>query len=392
MFVPRALRLKGVREPERSRKPPVKKSHIKPNTEPETESSIDEVITAMRRTSTSHSTLPPPEQIESTKAFSGPRYTAPTIPSDYLGKLFCGIELLFTDHAHQHKDGSRWLEKHYRVADGEEKYVHLSAILEHPNISTLKPEATQLLLRQAIQESGSDTLELSESGYLVRRRPSTYPLRFVPSDSFSVFNDDGLSFWDQRTIYVEPHTRDLCKTPARVAYWLKTHGQMKEKWFPIQAVHTIYNSCAFVVLSGNVTHQGVWQKWRELDKPEHWKIMTKVEHTKRTIEYLVELKKAKPWLKTKGPNGETIEVPQEPIVKQLTPAATIAQDDATNRKRKRGKRKDKSTNEPRNRIANHAEAADEDDIHVGPVDKDGINGEAQELTHEPQNKKLKASG
>jgi hypothetical protein len=166
------------------------------------------------------------------------------------------------------------------------KVVHLSAILEHSTISTLKPEATQILIQQALKEHPSDCLELSQNGYYIRRRPSTYPLRFIPQNSFELVDDNGLSFWDQRTIYVEPHTRDLCKTPARVAYWLTEHGQMKEKWLPVQAVHTLYNSCAFVVLSGNVTHQDVWGKWRGQEQPEEWKILTKVEHTKRTDEYI----------------------------------------------------------------------------------------------------------
>lgn len=149
----------------------------------------------------------------------------------------------------------------------------------------LKPAASQVLLQQALQERPSTYVELSNNKYFVRRRPSTYPLTFIPSNSFDIVDENGLSYWDQRTIYVEPHIRDLCKTPARVAHWLKEHGGMRDKWLPIQAVHTLYNSCAFVALSGNVTHAGTWQKWRKADRPEYWKILTKVEHTKRTQEY-----------------------------------------------------------------------------------------------------------
>lgn len=72
------------------------------------------------------------------------------------------------------------------------------------------------------------------------------------------------------------------------------HGQLKPKWLPIQAVHTLWNSCAFIVLSGNVMHEGTWNKWREAAKPDDWKIMTKVEHTKRTAEYLALLQKENP--------------------------------------------------------------------------------------------------
>jgi len=38
----------------------------------------------------------------------------------------------------------------------------------------------------------------------------------------------------------------------------------------------------------------VWQKWRAADKSENWKIMTKVEHTKRTAEYVALLKAENP--------------------------------------------------------------------------------------------------
>jgi hypothetical protein len=181
--------------------------------------------------------------------------------------------------------------------------IHLSAVLEHPYISLLKPAASQVLLQQALREQPSTYLELSENNYLVRRRPSTYPLAFVPKNSFEIDDDSGLSYWDQRTIYVEPHIRDLCKTPARVAYWLKEHGGMRDKWLPIQAIHTLYNSCAFVVLSGNVTHESTWQKWRKAERPEYWKILTKVEHSKRTQEYVDLL--AKEQAEREAENNET---------------------------------------------------------------------------------------
>jgi hypothetical protein len=183
--------------------------------------------------------------------------------------------------------------------------IHLTAILQHTNLATLKPEVTQVLLRRAIQEGGTTSLELSENGFYVRRRPSTYPLAFVPQNSFSVVNDEGLSFWDQRTIYVEPHVRHLCKTPAKVAHWLQEHGQVKAKWLPVQAIEPLYNSCGFVVLSGNVMHEDAWKKWRVAEKPVDWKIMTKAEHTKRTNEYLDLLKNSRAGLKRKH-NAATV--------------------------------------------------------------------------------------
>jgi len=41
-------------------------------------------------------------------------------------------------------------------------------------------------------------------------------------------------------------------------------------------------------------HDDVWKKWRAAEKPEDWKIMTKVEHTKRTAEYVALLKAENP--------------------------------------------------------------------------------------------------
>lgn len=368
MFVPRAVRLKGIKEPQKA-----SKTRAEP---PKQEADIEGVTAALKITSTFH-TSPQPEHIDSQKAFTGPRFTAPKVDEDYLEKLLCGIQLLFTDYAHQCEDGKRWLETHYRVVDGEDQCrphvphlrthtsncasvdIHLSAILKHPNISTLKPEATQPLLRRAIESQDSTTLELAPNGYLVRRRPSTYPFSFVPTNSFEVVDDDGLSFWDQRTIYVEPHTRDLCKTPARVAQWLKKHGQMKEKWFPIQAVHTLFNSCAFVVLSGKVVHEEVWRKWRELDRPECWKIMTKVEHTKRTNEYLGLLKKEIPGFKTKEVEQKRAEKSSKPAkphgMTAEEPAQTSPPAPAETGKKKRKRNKNKGGN-----LVNQPDTVDEE--------------------------------
>lgn len=172
--------------------------------------------------------------------------------------------------------------------------VHLVAILDHPYISKLKPAATQKLLLEALERYPSEILEVSSNCYYIRRKPATYPPKFLPENSFEEIDDNGLAFWDQRTIYIEPHLRNICPTPAKVAHWLKEHGQLRDKWLPIQAVHTLWNSCAFVVLSGSVMHEDIWRKWREADVPGDWKIMTKVEHTKRTAEYVALLEQQNP--------------------------------------------------------------------------------------------------
>ncbi|KAJ8105284.1 hypothetical protein OPT61_g10274 [Boeremia exigua] len=291
MFVPRAVRLKGVKELQR---PKVAKPLVVPESSKNDTNSKDAPVQAMGETSMN---LPAPQQVAVSDAAvpaRGPRFAIKTVAPEYIAQLAAGIELIFTDYAHAEEERSRWMRDRYRVINGEEGYIHLTAILEHPNISKLKPEATQILLKQALHDHPCKTLELSHNEYYVRRRPSTNPLPFVPSNSFEVVDDDGLTFWDQRTIYVEPHLRNICPTPARVAHWLTVHGGLKSKWLPVQAVHTLWNSCAFVVLSGNVMHENTWNSWRKTGKPDNWKVMTKVEHTKRTLEYRALLEKENP--------------------------------------------------------------------------------------------------
>jgi hypothetical protein len=280
MFVPRALRLKGVKEANKTSKPAAE-NRSKP-------AGDDDVVTAAIQKG----------------SVRGPKFAPVDVSPEYMAQLAAGIELIFTDYAYQHAESAEWLQKFYRTVDGEDRCkllilnmpalhvltmtldIHLSAILGHTNIVDLKPKATQPLLREAIQEHGSSNLQLSENGSYIRRRPSTYPLAFIPQNATTVVDDEGLSFWDQRTIYVEPHIRHLCRTPAKVAHWLQEKGQIKAKWLPIQAVEHIFDTCGFVVLSGSVMQEDVWKKWRAAEKPEDWKIMTKVEHTKRTKEYL----------------------------------------------------------------------------------------------------------
>jgi hypothetical protein len=303
MFVPRALRLKGVQEKQRpkpSKPPPAQRPVL---------SKDDELVDAMEGISTK-SPEPQPEHIDPKAIPRGPRFTVKPITPEYIAQLAAGIELIFSDYAHQEEGRSNWLQERYRTVDGEDQCmhctsatqdvltmtadVHLTALLDNINISTLKPEATQVLLRQALRDHPSHLLEIAPNGYHVRRKPSTYPPNFLSHNSFDDYNDDGLSFWDQRTIYIEPHLRNLCQTPAKVSHWLQEHGQLKSKWIPIQAVHTLHNSCAFVVLSGSVMHEDVWTKWRAAERPENWKVLTKVEHTKRTAEYVALLEKQNP--------------------------------------------------------------------------------------------------
>ncbi|KAF2017164.1 hypothetical protein BU24DRAFT_460241 [Aaosphaeria arxii CBS 175.79] len=267
MFVPRSVRSKGAPFQKKSEPPATK-----------TNSGND--YGASAKNETSRKSAPTVNDLKI------PKDATINTDSENLDTLLSGIELIFTDYAQQDPEGSKWLSQHYRSVGSEENYIHFSAILEHPNISTLKPAPSQLSLRQAIESGQTKTLELAAGGYHVRRKPSTYPLSHIPPGASSLCNDDGVKYWDERTIYVEPHSRHFCRTPARVAYWLSHHGQLREKWLPIQAVLPLYNSCAFVVLSGNVTHADMLQKWIGKGVPKDWRILSKAEHSKRTEEYL----------------------------------------------------------------------------------------------------------
>ena len=57
-------------------------------------------------------------------------------------------------------------------------------------------------------------------------------------------------------------------------------------------------------------HEGTWNKWREAGKPDDWKIMTKVEHTKRTAEYLALVEKENP----RGMRKATADASQMPHI------------------------------------------------------------------------------
>ncbi|OCL11868.1 hypothetical protein AOQ84DRAFT_173046 [Glonium stellatum] len=215
------------------------------------------------------------------------RIHSPDTNDEYLEQLVCGIELVFTDYAYQDDGGGAWLKKYGRVIHGESSYIHLSALLIHPSLAALKPAPTQKTLRRALQSFPSPDLEITGEGYFVRRRVSTYPLSFIPTDASTIINDDGLSFWDKRTLYVEPHLSTMCNKPAVVAWWLKKYGKLRSKWLPIQAIKTIAPSCAFVVLSGcNAKLSSSWDRWAAKKLPNNWITMTKAEHDRRTKEYL----------------------------------------------------------------------------------------------------------
>lgn len=122
MFVPRALRLKGVRESQRpklSKPPPADKSE---------RSKDDALVDAMQGIST-NSPTPQEEQIDPKLVVTrGPRFTVKPITPEYVAQLAAGVELVFSDYAHQEQARAKWLQQRYRTVAGEEKCTWLSLI------------------------------------------------------------------------------------------------------------------------------------------------------------------------------------------------------------------------------------------------------------------------
>jgi hypothetical protein len=148
---------------------------------------------------------------------------------------------------------------------------------------------------------------------------------------------------------------------------------MRPKWLPVQAVHMLYNSCAFVVLSGNVMHEDVWSKWRAAEKPDDWKIMTKVEHTKRTAEYIALLEKRNPRNVRKAkPDDDTLPAIARPAALAMNEEVVPGYTETTERpktKRKRNRRKGGKENEAEHFEADSYRTEDDADQDNGPRNK-----------------------
>lgn len=120
MFVPRAVRLKGVQEQRPKSAKPQATPSLKPPTGNDRASSEDVLVEAMRKTrTTTKSPAPQPEAKDNTTRTRGPRFIVKPVTPEYVAQLAAGVELIFTDYAHQEEKRQQWLEERYRVVDGE---------------------------------------------------------------------------------------------------------------------------------------------------------------------------------------------------------------------------------------------------------------------------------
>jgi hypothetical protein len=113
MFVPRALRLKGVREAPRPKA-------AKASSADKSESSKDDaLVEAMQGIST---TSPTPQEgyIDPKALHRGPKFIVAPVTPEYLAQLVAGLELIFSDYAHQEQVRAEWLQQRYRTVHGEE--------------------------------------------------------------------------------------------------------------------------------------------------------------------------------------------------------------------------------------------------------------------------------
>jgi hypothetical protein len=151
MFVPRAVRLKGVKETTR---PKIAKVPAKPQVSKD-EANKDALVEAMSETSV-NSPIPQQEAASDTPAPTrGPRFTTKPATPEYISQLAAGIELIFTDYAHQEKERSKWLKDRYRVVDGEEscklspRYSSSSQLMSSRHSSHCDPGTHQHLEAEA---------------------------------------------------------------------------------------------------------------------------------------------------------------------------------------------------------------------------------------------------
>lgn len=111
MFVPRAVRLKGVKEKRPNQLPetPLQKPQV---------ISEDALVDAMEGITTS-SPGAQAEDKESTPTVRGPKFTVAAVTPEYIAQVAAAVSLIFSDYAIQEPERSDWLKRHYRDVDGE---------------------------------------------------------------------------------------------------------------------------------------------------------------------------------------------------------------------------------------------------------------------------------
>ncbi|KAF2839752.1 hypothetical protein M501DRAFT_1015842 [Patellaria atrata CBS 101060] len=231
--------------------------------------------------------------------------------TEYFEQLICAVELVFATYAYKDKDSRKWLETHQRSINGEEGYIHLSALLTHSYLTTFRKIPSQVQFRQALISNlkGHSQLQHSRDGYLVRRIPGSMAQSLAGGEPDGELTKDN-KFWNARTVYIEPHLSMLCTTPAKVLWWIKKAKGFRKAYLPIQKIWSPHVAYAFVLLRKQVAECDV----RKLGWPDDWIVLSKDEHTRRTQEYITLLRTGS----AESPNQGPLENPTDNGTEVLT--------------------------------------------------------------------------
>jgi hypothetical protein len=66
----------------------------------------------------------PQQKIDQKASTRGSNFTVRPITPEYIAQLATGVELIFSDYAHQEQERSRWLQERYRTVNGEGKCAY----------------------------------------------------------------------------------------------------------------------------------------------------------------------------------------------------------------------------------------------------------------------------
>jgi len=130
-------------------------------------------------------------------------------------------------------------------------------------------------------------------------------------------------------------------------------------------------------LSGNITHADVWSKWRAAEKPDNWKILTKVEHSKRTAEYVALLEKRNP--RSKGKHQL-----DDPVLPAIAKPAALA----LNMEMVPTYTED--TERPKTKRKRNRKKSDKIDTQAGEVETNNTNAAADEAQSDEPRRKRRA--
>ncbi len=133
MFIPRALRLKGIREPPRPKSKSAKKVS---QSSPSKAHASNEIVVTEEPPGESTDISPHLDEPKIVKPDS--RFTSKNVTSEYIAEVAAGIELIFTDYAHQESERAKWLQDHHRNIDEGDKCTRFNMKFSLVKLMTIR--------------------------------------------------------------------------------------------------------------------------------------------------------------------------------------------------------------------------------------------------------------